>query len=212
MTHWAMRRLASLLSQRGFHVLRFDYSCTGDSAGDSADAQLVDWRRDIATAVAELKDIAGVSQVSIIGLRLGASLAAIATTEGLAIRDLILWEPVIKGESYVTGLVAVGVRKFARLLFHDRAGPDELLGFPFPKAIAADTCAVDLTKITPKARRALLVTSVATDEQSQLVELFAAAKVNAKRVEVKDESGATKESALLSTAAMQTIVRTLEEP
>jgi alpha/beta superfamily hydrolase len=78
-THWAMRRLATLLSQRGFHVLRFDYYATGDSAGESSEAALGTWSRDIGLAASELRDVAGVGTVSAVGLRLGATLAAQAT-------------------------------------------------------------------------------------------------------------------------------------
>ncbi|HSI04572.1 MAG: alpha/beta fold hydrolase [Myxococcota bacterium] len=212
-THWAMRRLASLLSQRGFHVLRFDYSCTGDSAGESRDAALADWRRDIGLATAELKDMSGVNHVSVVGLRLGATLAAQATAEGVVVRDLVLWEPVVKGDEYVEGLMAVGTRKFARLLYHARAAADELVGFPFPEKLARDTRAVDMLAGQPKAKRTVLVASEERPEHAQLIERLTAAGLAAKRAEVRDEaSGSMPEATLLSTAALQTIVRSLEEP
>src|SRR3954469_12504453 len=31
MTHWAFRKLAGLITKSGMPVLRFDYSCSGDS-------------------------------------------------------------------------------------------------------------------------------------------------------------------------------------
>ncbi len=211
-THWAMRRLASLLSQRGFHVLRFDYSCTGDSAGESHEAGLADWRRDISLAAAELRDMSGVNHVSVVGLRLGATLAAQATADGLVVRDLVLWEPVVTGGEYVESLVAVGIRKFARLLYHDRAASDELVGFPFPAKLAEDTRAVDLLAGQPKAKRTILVTSAQRPEHVQLLERLTTAGLAAKRAEVRDETGgAMPEATLLSTAALQTIVRSLEE-
>jgi alpha-beta hydrolase superfamily lysophospholipase len=213
-THWAMRRLATMLAQRGFHALRFDYSSTGDSAGESSDAALADWRQDIGLAAAELKDIAGVNHVSVVGLRLGAALAAQATNEGLTVRDLVLWEPVVNGGDYVAGLVAVGIRKFARLLYHARAEADELLGFPFTQELAGDTRAIDMLAMQPRARRTLLVTSEARAEHTRLIEHFTGAGLAAKRLEVRDDASGSmqREAALLSMAALQTIVRALEEP
>src|SRR5262245_41582517 len=75
-THWAFRKLAGLLARDGFQVLRFDYSCTGDSQGDVRDGRLEHWVEDIAMAADELKDAGGVRKVSLVGLRLGAMLAA----------------------------------------------------------------------------------------------------------------------------------------
>ena len=50
-SHWALRQLAARLAAAGLHVLRFDYSGTGDSAGDSsAGASLEAWRADVLTA------------------------------------------------------------------------------------------------------------------------------------------------------------------
>ncbi len=213
-THWAMRRLATMLAQRGFHVLRFDYSCTGDSAGDSHEAALAQWRLDIGLATAELKDMSGVNHVSVVGLRLGATLAAQATAEGVTVRDLVLWEPVVKGDAYLEGLVAVGVRKFARLLYHARAQADELVGFPFPESLARDTRALDLLAAQPKAKRTILVTTEERPEHLLLIERLTAAGLAAKRAEVRQEVGGPmpSDAALLSTAALQTIVRSLEEP
>ncbi len=213
-THWAMRRLATLLSQRGFHALRFDYYATGDSAGDSNEAALDIWNKDIGIAAAELKDMAGVNHVSVVGLRLGATLAAKAAAEGLAVRDLVLWEPVVKGGPYVDELAAIAVRKFARLLYHDGEQADELIGFPFPEQLARDTRGLDLLSVTPKAKRAVVVSSTGRADHQQLVDHFTTSGLAAKRVEVRDEAaggGMQREAALLSMAALQTIVRSLEE-
>ena len=74
--HRSMRLLADMIAARGCDVLRFDYSGTGDSGGDATTASFVEWESDIETAIDELKDMAGVSRVSLVGLRLGATLAA----------------------------------------------------------------------------------------------------------------------------------------
>ncbi len=101
-SHWAYRMLADQLSTEGFHVLKFDYFATGDSAGDGYEASVTQWQQDIQTASAELKDMAGIQSISIVALRFGALLAV--TTPKLSTRELILWEPTISGHSYMDEL------------------------------------------------------------------------------------------------------------
>src|SRR5919201_1417748 len=84
--HLAFRKLAGLLARRGWHVLRFDYRGTGDSAGASDEGDPTLWIQDLRAAVAELKDIAGISAVSVVGLRLGAAVAALDCAQGLSVR------------------------------------------------------------------------------------------------------------------------------
>ena len=61
-------QLAKRLSGIGFHVLRFDYYGTGDSAGDADEGDLRQWHDDLSAAVDELKDTAAIQMVSLIGL------------------------------------------------------------------------------------------------------------------------------------------------
>ena len=72
----SLRQLALLLTIAGFHILRFDYYGTGNSAGDMIDADVQGWKADIETAMDELRHITDLQQVTLVGLRLGATLAA----------------------------------------------------------------------------------------------------------------------------------------
>jgi alpha-beta hydrolase superfamily lysophospholipase len=92
--HRTMRSLASRLAKAGFHVLRFDYYGTGDSAGDIGEGSPRRWCEDIEAAMSELKDMAGATRMTLIGLRLGANLAAqVAGHRGQDVDALVLWEP-----------------------------------------------------------------------------------------------------------------------
>lgn len=92
--HRTLRQLAARMSQTGIHVLRFDYYGTGDSYGETSDGDTAGWCSDIETAIAELKDMTGAAKVSLVGLRLGANLAAhVAATRPDDIDKLVLWEP-----------------------------------------------------------------------------------------------------------------------
>jgi alpha/beta superfamily hydrolase len=89
-----LRQLASRLSQVGFHVLRFDYYGTGDSGGNMSDNDFAGSRSDVETAIAEMKDLTGVGRLSLVGLRLGACLAAeVAAARAGEIDALVLWDP-----------------------------------------------------------------------------------------------------------------------
>lgn len=99
--HRSLRYLARRLVQQGVHTLRFDYFGTGDSGGDIADASLRGAEDDVLTAVAELKAIAGVDTVALIGMRLGANLSMTAAVRSAAdIASVALWDPVIDSAAY----------------------------------------------------------------------------------------------------------------
>lgn len=99
--HRALRRLAIRLSAAGFHTLRFDFFGTGDSAGDLTDADLAGWEADTALAMEELRDIADARRITLIGLRLGGSIAArVASRSTGGVESLVLWDPVISGADY----------------------------------------------------------------------------------------------------------------
>jgi alpha-beta hydrolase superfamily lysophospholipase len=145
--HRGLRLLAGRLSEAGFHVLRMDYFGTGDSGGNLEDVTLDDCVADIGAAVDELSAMSGCPRVRLVGLRLGATLAARAATRlGDRVEALVLWEPVISGErhwqefllnSFIpTEALLAGTAKIARR-------PD-LQGFPVSEVLAAQIRAVDL--------------------------------------------------------------------
>ncbi|MGE0158281.1 MAG: alpha/beta hydrolase [Gemmatimonadales bacterium] len=101
MSHRSLRQLALMLSVNGVHVLRFDYFGTGDSAGDASQASLAGCEADIDTAIDELMEISRVKQVGLVGLRLGADLAArVCARRQRPFRELVLWDPVVHGRDY----------------------------------------------------------------------------------------------------------------
>ncbi|GJG89204.1 hypothetical protein tb265_43850 [Gemmatimonadetes bacterium T265] len=175
--HWAYRRLAALLAARGMHVLRFDYGGTGDSAGEAAEGSVTRWVEDVGTAVQELQDVAGVRRVALVGMRLGAVVAVRACAAGLAVSDLVLWDPVVRGAEYLAGLDAeqaagLGDRAYPE---DDRRGVDELLGYVMTPAMRAETGALDLTAEGCGAPgRVLLVAADSGPEYAELGGVWAA--------------------------------------
>jgi pimeloyl-ACP methyl ester carboxylesterase len=107
LAYTTLRHLARQLAARGFHALRFDYTGTGDSAGDESDAGQERWLADIGLAIDELKDVGRVAQVGLVGMRYGAALAAQAAAARKDVNRLVLWDPVFDGPAYLEQL---GVR------------------------------------------------------------------------------------------------------
>ncbi len=151
--HKSMRQLAILLAEAGIDSLRFDYYSTGDSAGDDAEGDLAGWRQDILTAAEELTSLAGVTRVTLVGLRLGATLAAQASRDlGKAVDGLVLWDPIVEGSAYIEELHAVcraqpiaikePVSRPASL-----GGGFEILGFPLTGRIHAELQGLSLAAI-----------------------------------------------------------------
>jgi uncharacterized protein len=137
--HRAFRNLAAALAGQGFHVLRFDYFGSGDSGGRADQMTVKRCLADLASAIQELKDISGASKVSLVGLRFGATFAALAASTRRDVDRLLLWDPVIDGRAYVEELLVL-----QRDWLHDRlgtakaAGPSELIGFALTEAIRAE--------------------------------------------------------------------------
>jgi len=100
-TYRGLKLLAQELCARGFMVLRFDYRATGDSAGElGADSALIDYQDSIRTAVRYLRS-AGVTQIGVVGLRMGAMLAATVGSDLDGLAALVLWDPVLDGRRYL---------------------------------------------------------------------------------------------------------------
>lgn len=99
-SHRAMRMLAQRLADAGHHVLRFDYSGTGDSWGETTAADLDRWQEDVALAIRELQTRSGCTEVCLVGLRLGAHVAATAVGRRAPVSSVVLWDPVVDGMAW----------------------------------------------------------------------------------------------------------------
>jgi pimeloyl-ACP methyl ester carboxylesterase len=106
--------MARALAERGYAVLRFDYTGAGDSSGDTTETSLDTHLDDLAAAVRELNArCPRLQRIGLIGLRLGAAYAALfaertagdARFAGLANAPLVLWESVVDGEAYFLELL-----------------------------------------------------------------------------------------------------------
>lgn len=158
-SHRACRQLAGQLSERGLNVLRFDYRGTGDSSGEMDDVRPSEWVEDIGLAIDELKDMAALDRVSLVGLRLGALLAPVAAAGRTDIDRLVLWDPVTSGREYVEELQRTAAPRPPA----DPSPRDARLwvnGFPLPAAFASELATLALDgPLPPGPARVLQVES-----------------------------------------------------
>jgi exosortase A-associated hydrolase 2 len=117
-SHRVFVSTARALTEAGHAVLRFDFTGAGDSGGDTSRSSLELYLQDLAAAVSELeRRVPGLTHIGLIGLRLGASVAALfaeraANDETLArLRwaPLILWDPVVDGEAHFQELLRINL-------------------------------------------------------------------------------------------------------
>lgn len=94
-SHKAMRQLAVQLARAGYHVMRFDYYGTGDSAGHGEDGSIVQWQRDTQDASQECTSVSGKNSLALFGIRLGAMLAAREAFANEKVERLVLYAPVV---------------------------------------------------------------------------------------------------------------------
>jgi len=107
-SHSTLRHLAEAAAEAGYPALRFDYDGTGDSAGDDTDpARMPAWLQSIRDAASTLREQTGVSRIAVFGIRLGASMALMATQDLPAVVAAILVNPVVEGRRYVRELRAL---------------------------------------------------------------------------------------------------------
>ena len=157
--HRTFRRLAETLADHGIVALRFDYDGTGDSAGLQDDPDRVaSWLASVEAARQLLLDL-GAPDVSAVGMRLGATLAACQAAASAPFRSLVLWDPCLSGRTFLRE----GEALFALGEDDGRVHDDGLRhtpGFQYDAATASAMRTVDLAKIPadrPLADRVLLL-------------------------------------------------------
>lgn len=164
--HRSIRAFAETLAATGMPTLRFDYFGTGDSAGIITDEDLTSrWCSDIENAVHFLRRTTGVRHIGLIGVRLGALLAALVASRN-EVDYLIAVAPVVSGRRYLRELRAFQ----AATESHDAdttavagqtppAGDRRLdvTGFQITAAAVETLERIDLSKLRGEQARAVLI-------------------------------------------------------
>jgi exosortase A-associated hydrolase 2 len=117
---WSHRVFVSFareLATRGYAVLRFDFRGEGDSDRTFEQSDLESRLEDTAAAIDELKrQVPEVTEVTLVGLRLGATIAAAVAAKRDDIDRLVLWDPVTDGAEYMQSVLRTNL--MAQMAMH----------------------------------------------------------------------------------------------
>ena len=128
---WAHRVLVTFareLSKRGYPVLRFDFMGHGDSEGNFEDSTIQTRLSDIRCAIQTIREKApSIKGICILGLRFGATLAALASEQEKDIVKLILWDPIIDCAKYMQEMLRINLTTQTAVYKEIRHNRDQLV-------------------------------------------------------------------------------------
>ena len=182
---YATRRvLAERLVATGHTVLRLDYHGTGDAPGSQWESdQFGAWHDSVRSGAHALRE-RGCTELTIVGVALGATLA-LELAEELEACQVVAWHPVISGRQEAR---ALGMRSIAM--------PDGEHVSHAGSVFAVDTLSplstLDLLEATSRPERTLVIDGPVADP---LIERLAGRGADAERVEVADGEQALQEPA-----------------
>ncbi|SMH40324.1 serine aminopeptidase domain-containing protein [Azospirillum agricola] len=183
--HRAWMGLAQTLAAAGLPTLRFDYHGLGDSAGEDSDPGRVRaWLDSVRAAVRRLREDTGVTEVALVGYRLGGLLALVAAEEmagemvgeaggeTVGVDLLALVAPTASGRMAVREMQALS--RIVALpgpepALPDRAGQVNVVGFALTPETALELAALDARPAgRVPARHALLLDKADSRVAAQL--------------------------------------------
>jgi alpha-beta hydrolase superfamily lysophospholipase len=173
--HRSVRHLADQLAAAGIPALRFDYCGTGDSAGHDQD-RLEPWLQSIQAALAAARETSDRDRLCLIGLRMGATMAASVTRE-VAVANLVLWGPAVRGRAFLRELRALELTTQHHRATTAPPRDIEAGGFRATPELQRDISALDLERFVPRARRVLIADRDDRPEAETLAAIWSAAGV-----------------------------------
>ncbi|HEY4262246.1 MAG TPA: alpha/beta fold hydrolase [Schlesneria sp.] len=170
--HRSLRHLADEFARLNIPTLRFDWHGTGDSGGDDTDPnRLETWLANARAAVSWMKDDLGCAKVSVVGLRFGATLAALALDQ-IEIENLVLWAPVTNGRGSVREMHVIDMMSEGHVAGSEAAGRIEAAGFRLTAETAAAISKTSLMQAKPACRRVLIANRDDSPAEQRLTDHF----------------------------------------
>jgi uncharacterized protein len=155
--HRLYKVLADRLTGVGFHVMRFDYFATGDSAGADEEADIQIWLDNIGSAHQELESQSAAPVHGWFGLRLGGTLAMLASARvENRPAQIVAWDPIFNGAAYLgelraahltTGEFSYGIRWTVDEKLRESVlaeADSEALGFPLTSPLTEQVKKIEL--------------------------------------------------------------------
>ncbi len=161
-----LRRLASQLATDGMAVLRFDYPGTGDSTdGPRDEGTVATWQASVHAAVDWLA-ARRAPRLALVGMRVGAVMAALEAVERTDVDALVLWDPCTTGRQYVREQRAL---RMVNLPNHATRGDGgvETPGFWYGPRTVAELGALDARPAQDRFPKQTLLLVRSTDDLEQ---------------------------------------------
>jgi exosortase A-associated hydrolase 2 len=108
-SHRVFVSFARQLAAAGHAVLRFDFRGIGDSEGRFRDSSVAGLREDVASAIREVTQRTGATRITLLGVRFGATIAALVAEDAPAVDQLVLWAPIVDGARYMQELLRMNL-------------------------------------------------------------------------------------------------------
>ncbi len=178
-----LRLLAERLSMLGYPTLRLDFPGTGDSLGDESSIDVFQSRTTAAAEAARwMRDIAGVQEVSVIGVRLGASIALMAAGN-MGLKRLLLAGPILSGRTYLRELKQLQRFYASEPVTEQSIAPNEFTGFFVSEASLEGLKALDLRGVEAPADVATAIISPANGSAASLAQKWQSAGTGSTLIE-----------------------------
>lgn len=148
----SVQRLADELAAAGFHALRVHYDGTGESPGSDEDPDRVAaWLESVRRAVGALSGLGDVKAVGLIGMRVGATLAARVSAD-LELANMVLWEPCVSGAHYTREMEILASASPSAIQAGRDSRPSgvEAGGYLLTPETVEGLSALDLLKVKPR--------------------------------------------------------------
>jgi pimeloyl-ACP methyl ester carboxylesterase len=200
-THRTFAMLSAGLADAGILAIRFDYDGTRDSVGSHADSDRVQaWVGAVRQAV-DLARRSGVSKVAVLGMRLGATLAAAAASDadggiGDLLDALVLWDPYASGRAFLRAQRTLQLVLFSQNVAGEAStepaetlseGSVEIPGVVFGADTVSAMDSLDLAKVEgPLASKILVLAREVQPQGAKAIERFVAGH-SAERWEVRGQ-------------------------
>lgn len=192
-SHRVFVGFARELAAQGVAVLRFDYRGEGDSDRPFEQSDFSTRVADTRAAIDELRrQVPGLECVTMVGLRLGATIAAAAAAGRDDVLRLVLWDPVVDGADYMQSVLRSNL--MAQMAIHhkvlesreqlierlDRGETVNVEGYALAASLFRETSAMRLADLLATAGRpclAVAITPRAASPRPDLAALAAAGQV-----------------------------------
>lgn len=166
-----LRHLADGFAEKGVTTFRVEYQGVGDSSGLDTDPDRLDnWLKSIEQTVNFIKEKCNIQKISLLGLRMGATLASIVSNK-IEIENLMCWVPVVEGRRYIREMLALQKTGENADLDVDSTTL-EGGGFLITRETMNEMLSISLTKITPNAKHVFLFNTDDLPIPNQLIETW----------------------------------------